>query len=71
MSIEQKRTIIDGLQWAIKVLLVVLAWFATTTFMQIRDDIHQLSNDVTSIKERLIRVETKLEQEEHESRKSR
>lgn len=63
MSIEQKRTLLDGLQWVIKTLLVILAWFAVTTFMQIRDDIHQLSNDIGSIKERLIRVETKLEQE--------
>lgn len=63
MSIEQKRTLLDGLQWVIKTLLVILAWFAVTTFMQIRDDISRLANDIGSIKERLIRVETKLEQE--------
>lgn len=64
MNQEQRNEIMKAIEHLFKILLLVLAWFAVQTFMQIRDDIHQLSADVTSIKERLIRVETKLEDQE-------
>jgi hypothetical protein len=64
MSNEQRALIQKGLEGFFKVLILLLGFLATYTFMQIRDHIHQLSTDVSSIKERLIRVETKIEDQE-------
>jgi hypothetical protein len=64
MSNEQRILVQKVVEVGFKSVLLVLGFLATYTFTQIRDDIHQLSSDVTSIKERLIRVETKIEDAE-------
>lgn len=71
MSIAQKEALKSAFDWAVKITIGMLAWLAVTTFNSVRSDIKDLSqevkgvkSDVQSVRERVIRIETKIESNE-------
>ena len=71
MSIAQGEAIKNALDWAIKILIGLLAYLALTTFNDVRADIKEVGvevgkvkSDVQSVRERVIRIETKMENHE-------
>ena len=68
MSIEQKKMIAEGAMWIFRIALGIVAWLAVETFQDIKTSIdhvdnrvEKVSNDVMQVRERVIRLETKIE----------
>lgn len=62
MSVEQRNWIVSIVQNIVRITLVITAYLCTTIFMDIRSDIRKLTEDVSTMKERLIVVEVKLQE---------
>lgn len=61
MSIQQKEALKFIMDWAAKIVFGIIAYLAVTSFQEMKTDIKQVSTDVQGIRERLIRIETKQE----------
>jgi hypothetical protein len=71
MSIAQREAIKSALDWAVKLLIGLLAYLALTTFNDVRADIKEVGvevgkvkTEVQSVRERMIRIETQMEKHE-------
>lgn len=62
MSIEQREWIVKIVQSSFKLVLVFTAYLCTTIFMDIRNDIREVKDSMTVLKERLIVVEVQLQE---------
>jgi len=68
MSIEQKKMLTDGILWVFRIAMGIISWLAVETFQEIKTSIEhvdsrveRVSNDVIQVRERVIRLETKIE----------
>lgn len=61
MSKDQEERVSLLINWAAKIGFVILCFLASTFFIEMRNDIRQLSMDISSIKERLSRIEGSLD----------
>lgn len=68
MSISQREQIKAALDWILKLSITALSFLAYNTFMDVKNNIHEartelnsVKEDVHSVRERLIRIETKMD----------
>lgn len=61
MSQEQQQQLNYYINMLLKVGFGIAAWFAVSTFREMKDDMKTISSDVKLINDRLIRVEDRVE----------
>jgi hypothetical protein len=61
MSAEQERVVSVIVNWAIKIIVALCSFIVATTFRDVKEEVKSIGNDVQAVKERLIRLDDKVD----------
>lgn len=60
MSKDQEERLTLIINWAVKIIVGIASFLLVAFFMEIKNDVRQMNEDISSIKERLARIEGSL-----------
>lgn len=61
MSIDQRKLIGEATQWILRIALAIASFLMVSDFNEFKGDMKEVRKDLINVRERVIRLETKID----------